>query len=149
VVRGRLTRCHRHDIETCGGGKSAWADPGAVHLAGHEGRLADSDCANGLRYGGHSGAPGPLGDLTGGPPPPPVGSADSERTGLGGWNGHARSLLNGSVHRQLTSLGGREERAWSIPYHKEEIATHDMTVPPILHLRYAKTYWRRIYEMDI
>jgi hypothetical protein len=42
MVRGRLTRCHRHDIETCGGGKSAWADPGAVHLEGHEDRLEDS-----------------------------------------------------------------------------------------------------------
>ena len=30
-----------------------------------------------------------------------------------------------------------------------KIATHDMTVPPILHLAYAKMYWRRIYEMDI
>ena len=29
------------------------------------------------------------------------------------------------------------------------IARHDLTVPPILHLAYAKIYWRRIYEMDI
>jgi hypothetical protein len=65
------------------------------------------------------------------------------------WNGHARSMLNGLAHHRLNSLGGHEERAWFTPYHKGEIATHNMTVPPILHLTYAKMYWRRIYEMDI
>src|SRR6266568_8273199 len=125
VGRGRLTRCHRHDIETCCGGTSAWADPGAVHLEGHAGRLADSDCATGQRYGVHRGAPEPPEDATGGPPPPSAGSTDSERTRLVVWHGHARSMLNGTVHRQRRSLGGREERAWSTPDDKEEMSTHD------------------------
>src|SRR5205823_1441731 len=34
VVRGRLTGGHRHHIQTLCGGKSAWADLGAAHLAG-------------------------------------------------------------------------------------------------------------------
>lgn len=65
------------------------------------------------------------------------------------WNGHARLILNGPAHHGLNSRGRHEERAWSTPYHTGEIATHDMTVPPILHLADAKMYWRRIYEMDI
>jgi hypothetical protein len=65
------------------------------------------------------------------------------------WNGHARSILNGTAHLQLNSLGEHEEQAWSTPSHKEEMATHDMTVPPILHLTYPRMYWRRISEMDI
>ena len=35
VVPGRFTGGHRHDIQTRGGGKSAAADLGAAHLAGH------------------------------------------------------------------------------------------------------------------
>jgi hypothetical protein len=65
------------------------------------------------------------------------------------WNGHAGSILNGAAHYRPNSLGGHEERAWSTPYHKGEIATHDMKVPLILHLTYATMYWRRICEMDI
>ncbi len=65
------------------------------------------------------------------------------------WNGHARSILNGTAHHQLNSLGGREEPARSAPSHEGEMATHDMTVPPILQLAYTTIDWRRIYEMDI
>jgi hypothetical protein len=65
------------------------------------------------------------------------------------WNGHARWMLNGTAHHQLNSLRGREEPAWSTPSHEGEMATHDMTVPQMLHPTYATIYWRRIYEMDI
>jgi hypothetical protein len=34
VIGGRLTRGHRHHLQTLRGGKSAGADPGAAHLAG-------------------------------------------------------------------------------------------------------------------
>jgi len=65
------------------------------------------------------------------------------------WNGHAQSTLNGTAHHQLNSLGGREQPAWSTPSHAGAMATHDLTVPPIVHLAYTTMYWRRIYEMDI
>ena len=59
MVRGGFTRCHRQHIQTRCGGKSAAADPGAAHRAGHGGRLADSAYANGQQYGGYSGTPWP------------------------------------------------------------------------------------------
>jgi hypothetical protein len=46
-------------------------------------------------------------------------------------------------------LGSKRNGHCRDPYDKGEMAKHDMTMPPILHIVYAKTYWRRIYEMDI
>src|SRR5215471_8552990 len=91
-------------------GKAPRPDLGAAHLAGHGGPAQDSDCANGQRYGGYSGVPGPPEDSTDGPVPQSVGSIGNERPRLGGWNGRVRSTPNGTVHRHLRSRGEQEER---------------------------------------
>jgi hypothetical protein len=113
MVSGRCTGCQRSHIQTRGGGQSAAADLGAAHLAGHGGPAQASDGANGQRYGGSRGVPGPPEESMDGPVPQSVGSIGNERPRLGGWNGRVRSTPNGTVHRHRRSRGEQEERALS------------------------------------
>ena len=101
---GRWTRGQRHPRQTVGGGQSAGADPGAGPLAGPCGRVPESDCANGQRYGGHRSAPAPPEEATGGPLPRPSGATANAQRGPVGGHGHARSMRQrcGASAAQLT-----------------------------------------------
>jgi hypothetical protein len=66
----------------------------------------------------------------------------------GGMGSHDR-LQMGLFIASYGHLGSKRNGHCRDPYDKGEMAKHDMTMPPVLHIVYAKTYWRRIYEMDI
>src|SRR5262247_1853174 len=87
VERRGFTGGHRHHLQTLCGGKSAAAEPSAVHLGGRRGHAPDSAGANDQPYGGYTATRWPLADSTDGPALQPARSPDNERPRLGGWNG--------------------------------------------------------------